>query len=299
MTYDAIVIGGSFAGLSAAIQIARARRRVLLIDAGRPLNRAADASHGFLGLDGRRPHDIIGDARRQLSLYPTVEFIDSVAVSARKVSDHFAVALADGTEKRAMRLILATGVKDDLPAIPGLPERWGLSVLHCPYCHGYEVGGQALGVLANTPLSAHQALLISDWGPTTYFTQNTFEPDAEHLSSLAARNVPIERTPVVELLGNAPRLEAVRLSDGRVVPVDAIFTAPKTSMASPLAEQLGCAFDDGPLGAFIRVDDWMQTTVKGVYAAGDAASPMTNATMAAAAGVKAGVGAHQSLVFER
>ncbi|WP_447476568.1 FAD-dependent oxidoreductase, partial [Escherichia coli] len=97
----------------------------------------------------------------------------------------------------------------------------------------------------------------------------------------------------------APRLEAVRLSDGRVVPVDAIFTAPKTSMASPLAEQLGCAFDDGPLGAFIRVDDWMQTTVKGVYAAGDAASPMANATMAAAAGVKAGVGAHQSLVFER
>ena len=222
-----------------------------------------------------------------------------MAVSARKAGDHFAVALADGTEKRAMRLILATGVKDDLPAIPGLPERWGLSVLHCPYCHGYEVGGQALGVLANTPLSAHQALLISDWGPTTYFTQNTFEPDAEHLSSLAARNVPIERTPVVELLGNAPRLEAVRLSDGRVVPVDAIFTAPKTSMASPLAEQLGCAFDDGPLGAFIRVDDWMQTTVKGVCAAGDAASPMANATMAAAAGVKAGVGAHQSLVFER
>lgn len=299
MTYDAIVIGGSFAGLSAAIQIARARRRVLLIDSGLPRNRFADASHGFLGQDGRRPRDIIGDARRQLSLYPTVEFINSVAVSAGKADDHFAVALADGTEKRAMRLILATGVKDDLPVIPGLPERWGVSVLHCPYCHGYEVGGQALGVLANTPLSAHQALLISDWGPATYFTQNTFEPDAEHLSSLAARNVPIERTPVVELLGNAPRLEAVRLSDGRVVPVDAIFTAPKTSMASPLAEQLGCAFDDGPLGAFIRVDDWMQTTVKGVYAAGDAASPMANATMAAAAGVKAGVGAHQSLVFVR
>ena len=250
MTYDAIVIGGSFAGLSAAIQIARARRRVLLIDAGLPRNRFVEASHGFLGQDGRRPRDIIGDARRQLSIYPTVEFIDSVAVSAGKADDHFAVALADGTEKRAMRLILATGVKDDLPVIPGLPERWGVSVLHCPYCHGYEVGGQALGVLANTPLSAHQALLISDWGPATYFTQNTFEPDAEHLSDLAARNVPIERTPVVELLGNAPRLEAVRLSDGRVVPVDAIFTAPKTNMASPLAEQLGCAFDDGPLGAF-------------------------------------------------
>ncbi|RZS77665.1 thioredoxin reductase [Phyllobacterium myrsinacearum] len=297
MTYDAIVIGGSFAGLSAAIQIARARRRVLLIDAGLPRNRFADASHGFLGQDGRRPQDIIGDARRQLSLYPTVEFIDSEAVSASKTDGDFAVTLADGSEKRAMRLILATGVKDDLPAIPGLPERWGQSVLHCPYCHGYEVGGQALGVLANTPMSAHQALLISDWGPTTYFTQNAFEPDAEQLSSLAVRNVQIERTPVAELLGNAPRLEAVRLADGRVVPVDAVFTAPKTSMASPLAQQLGCAFDDGPLGAFIRVDDWMQTTVKGVYAAGDAASSMANATMAAAAGVKAGVGAHQSLVF--
>lgn len=179
MTYDAIVIGGSFAGLSAAIQIARARRRVLLIDAGLPRNRFADASHGFLGQDGRRPQDIIGDARRQLSLYPTVEFIDSEAVSASKTDGDFAVTLADGSEKRAMRLILATGVKDDLPAIPGLPERWGQSVLHCPYCHGYEVGGQALGVLANTPMSAHQALLISDWGPTTYFTQNAFEPDAD------------------------------------------------------------------------------------------------------------------------
>lgn len=299
MVYDVIVVGGSFAGLSAAIQIARARRRVLLIDAGLPRNRFADASHGFLGQDGRRPQDIIGEARRQLALYPTVEFVDGEAVSARKVEDHFAVALASGAEKLAMRLILATGVKDDLPAIPGMWERWGISVLHCPYCHGYEVGGQALGVLANTPLSAHQALLISDWGPTTYFTQNMFEPDEEHLSSLAMRNVRIERTPVVELLGKAPQLEAVKLSDGRVVHVDALFTAPKTHLASPLAEQLGCAFEDGPLGAFIRVDDWMQTAVKGVYAAGDTASPMANATMAAAAGVKAGVGAHQSLVFAR
>lgn len=299
MVYDVIVVGGSFAGLSAAIQIARARRRVLVLDTGLPRNRFAEASHGFLGQDGRRPQDIIGEARRQLAFYPTVEFVDGEAASARKVENRFAVTLADGTEKLAMRLILATGVKDDLPAISGLRERWGLSVLHCPYCHGYEVSNQMLGVLANTPLSAHQALLISDWGPTTYFTQNTFEPDVEHLSSLTARNVRIERTPVVELLGKAPQLEAVRLGDGRVVHVDAMFTAPKTHMASPLAEQLGCAFDDGPLGAFIRVDDSMQTTTKGVYAAGDAASPMANATMASAAGVKAGVGAHQSLIFEK
>jgi thioredoxin reductase len=179
-----------------------------------------------------------------------------------------------------------------------MQERWGATVLHCPYCHGYEVGDRLLGVIANHPLSAHQATLIPDWGPTTYFTQGTFEPDAEQAAQLAARGVRIERTPVVELLGRAPELEAVRLGDGRVVPVGAVFTAPRARMASAIAEELGCGFDEGPMGPYIRVDDRKQTTVAGVFAAGDAATPMGNATMASAAGVMAGFGTHQSLVAE-
>ena len=296
MTHDTIVIGGSYAGLSAAMPLARARRRVLVIDAGRPRNRFAAAAHGFFGQDGKPPLAILQEAARQLSAYPTVAFIQGEALTARQAESGFSLTLADGGEERAARLILATGLVDELPPVPGLQERWGATVLHCPYCHGYEVGDRALGVLANHPMSAHQAALLPDWGPTTYFTQGMFEPDAEQAAHLAARGVQVERSPVVELLGPAPALEAVRLADGRIVPVAAMFTASRTRMASPLAEQLGCTFEDGPMGSYVSVDDWKQTTVPGVYAAGDAANPMHNATLASASGVMAGVGAHQSLM---
>jgi thioredoxin reductase len=298
MPYDVIVVGASYAGLSAAMQLARARRRVLIVDAGLPRNRFAHAAHGFLGQDGRPPGDILRDAARQVAAYPTVEWAQGEAVDARKEDGGFTVALAGGREERAARLVLAAGVRDELPPIAGMRERWGATVLHCPYCHGYEVRDRALGVIAASEHSAHQAALIPDWGPTTYFTQGTFEPDAEQAAHLAARGVTIERTPVVELLGRAPELEAVRLADGRIVPVEAVFTAPRTHMASPLAEQLGCEFDDGTSGPHIRVDATKLTTVAGVYAAGDAASPMHNATLASAAGVMAGLGAHRSLVYE-
>jgi thioredoxin reductase len=296
MVHDVIVVGGSFAGLSAAMQLARARRRVLVIDAGRPRNRFAAASHGFLGQDGQAPMAIREEGQRQLLAYPTVALVEGDAVSARKTDGGFTVALADGREEAAPYLILGIGVADELPPIPGLRERWGATVLHCPYCHGYEVAGRPLGVLANHPLSAHQAGMLPDWGPTIYFTQGEFEPDAAQAAYLAARGVTIERSPVVELLGTAPDLEAVRLADGRVVPVAALFTAARTRMASPLAEQLGCAFDDGPFGPRLRVDDFKQTTVPGVFAAGDAANPMHNATLASASGVMAGVCAHRALM---
>lgn len=296
MRHDALIVGGSFAGLSAAMQLARARRKVCVVDTGAPRNRFAAASHGFLGQDGRPPLAIRQEGLRQLLAYPTVALIESEAVSARRTGDGFSVALADGGEEAAPYLILATGVADELPPVPGLQERWGRTVLHCPYCHGFEVAGRPLGVLANHPLSAHQGGMLPDWGPTTYFTQGEFEPDAAQAAYLAGRGVTIERSPVVELLGTAPDLEAVRLADGRVVPVAALFTAARIRMASPLAEQLGCAFDEGPLGPRLRVDEFKQTTVPGIFAAGDAATPMHNATLASASGVMAGVCVHRSLM---
>lgn len=298
MSFEAIVIGGNFAGLSAAMQLARARRRVLLVDAGAPRNRFSQASHGFLGQDGQTPAAIMREGKRQLSLYPTITIRDGEVVQARVDGDEFVVGIKGGGEERAARIVLATGISDTLPEIPGLRDRWGRSVLHCPYCHGYEVSGGALGVLATLPLSAHAAMLLPDWGETTYFTQGQFEPDEEQLARLTARGVRIERSPVVELLGDNPKLEAVRLDDGRVIPLDAVFVAPKTAMASPIAEQLGCAFDDSPLGQVIRTGDNKETTVKGVFAAGDAASAMHNATLASASGVLAGVHCHQSLVMQ-
>ncbi|KFG97582.1 thioredoxin reductase [Burkholderia paludis] len=296
--HEVIVIGGSFAGLSAAMQLARARRRVLVIDAGRPRNRFAAHAHGFFGQDGKPPVQIVEEAAAQLAAYPTVQRIaGDVRTAERDEHGRFQVTLADGSHASADRLILATGIRDELPALPGLAERWGVSVLHCPYCHGYEVSGRRLGVLATHPLSVHQAILIPDWGPTTWFTQGVADVNQEEAALLDARGVRIERSPVVEILGDAPRIEALRLADGQVVPIDALFVGARTAMASDLAQQLGCAFDDGPLGAVVRVDAGKETSVAGVFAAGDASTPMTNATFASASGVMAGVAAHRSLIF--
>lgn len=298
MSYDAIVVGGSFAGLSAATQLARARRRVLVIDAGLPRNRFSAHAHGFYGHDGRAPAAIRADALAQLQVYPTAQVVHAIARSAAREGTEFVVTLDDGRVERAMRLVLATGVRDELPPIAGLHERWGSTVLHCPYCHGYEVQGRPLGVLATVPGSLHQALLLPDWGPTTLLAQGVITLDETTRAALRSRAVQVETSQVVELLGADDALEAVRLADGRTLPMAAIFTAPKTHMSSPLAGQLGCAFDQGPTGPIIRVDAMQQTSVPGVFAAGDATSAMPNASFAAAAGVLAGVAAHRSMIAE-
>lgn len=297
--YDVIVVGGSFAGLSAAMQLARARRRLLLVDAGKPRNRFAAASHGFLGQDGVPPADIMRQGLTQLARYPTVDFAHAEALTAEACTDEgadgFTLSLSDGAPVSARKLVLATGVTDELP-LPSMVARWGVSVLHCPYCHGYEVRDRPLAAIATVPAAVHQALMLPDWGPTTFFTQGRFEPSPEEAAQLAARGVAVERTPVVELLGQGTAISTLRLADGREVPAEAVFTAPRTRMTSPLAEQLGCAFDEGLTGPCIRVDPMQQTTVPGVFAAGDAATQMFNATMASAAGVMAGVAAHRALV---
>ena len=299
--YEAVVIGGSFAGLSAAMQLARARRRILIIDAELPRNRFAPESHGFFGQDGRTPAEIVQTGRSQVLAYPTAELRIDEATTAAQRNGAFDITLASGTTVSASRLVLATGVIDELPEIPGLRERWGVSVLHCPYCHGYESKDGRLGVLAAGETNLHIALLLPDWSAAvTLFTNGTFDPSDEQRAKLAARGVRVEPRRVAELLGTGPALSAVRVRGAEgdeVVPLDAMFIASRTRMASPLAEQLGCAFDDGPLGPVIRTDEKKQTTVAGVFAAGDAARSWHNATVASADGVLAGVAAHQSLAL--
>lgn len=298
MDYQVIVVGGSYAGLAAAMPLARARRRVAVIDAGRPRNRYAGHSHGFFGMDGWTPQDMLDQAVLQLSAYPSVDFIAAEAVQARRAGDGFALALADGRRLGAQRLVLATGVRDELPPIPGLRERWGRSVVHCPYCHGYEFGQRPLGVLGVQATSMHQALLVPDWGPTTYFTQGQYEPDEDQAAQLAARGVRVERSPVVEVWGAGDALSAVRLQDGREVELAGLFVAPAIHPASPLAEQLGCDYDVGPWGPLLRVDDTKRTTVPGVFAAGDASMAMASVATAVAAGMLAGVSTHRSLFVD-
>jgi thioredoxin reductase (NADPH) len=296
LDFDVIIVGGSFAGQAAAIQLGRARRRVLLVDAKQPRNRFAESSHGFLCQDGQPPSAIIAMASRQLSKYSTVESFEGLVVDAAAREDGFRVSMEDGTDVAARRLILATGLRDILPDLPGLQERWGTGVLHCPYCHGFELNQQPIGVLATSPMAMHQAMLVPDWGPTTLFLQEAFTPTPEQEASLANRGVTLEQTRVEELFGEGRALEGVRLADGRTVPLSGLFVAPQTEPASDLAERLGCAFNDGLLGPVVSVDERQQTTVPGVFAAGDVANPMSNATLAAAAGVMAAGGAHFSLI---
>lgn len=296
--FDAVVIGGSYAGLSAAMQLARGRRNVAVIDAGKPRNRFATASHGFFGQDGAEPARMIATARDKLTAYPNVYFIADEAVGAAGREGAFTVTLASGSRLESARLILATGVTDILPELPGLVERWGVSVLHCPYCHGYEFGGAPLGVLATTPHCSEKALMIPEWGPTTLFLNGQPMPDAPVLAKLARRGVTVEQTAVEALEGEGQTLQAVLLIDGRRIAMTALYVTPRTVMASPLAESLGCAFESGFFGPIIATDGKKATSVPGVFAAGDAARGMHNATWASADGVTAGAAVHHSLIFE-
>jgi thioredoxin reductase len=297
MRYDVIIVGGSYAGLSAGLALGRARKRVLILDAGQRRNRFAHEAHGFLGQDGRAPGAIADDARAEVAAYPTVDFHDSTATVAEPTSGGFAVTVEDGTTWGAKRLILATGVEDVLPELPGLREAWGNGVYHCPYCHGYEVADQRLGVLAFLPEAMHQAELIPEWGPTTFFTNEIVALDGQERGRLAARGVEVVDGAVSAIVEAGEGIAGVRMQDGRTIALDALFIGVPWRMASPLAEQLGCAIDDSPLGPVIRVDGIGETSVPGVFAAGDAALMMKNLPGAVAGGFLAGVAAHRSLLM--
>ena len=293
MLYDAIVVGGSYAGMAAALQLLRARRKVLIVDAGQRRNRFAAHSHGFLGQDGIDPAVIARQAREQLEAYPTLRWIDGMAVDARTNDDGVSVTLADGEAFTGKRLLLALGVSDTLPDVPGLQERWGMHVFHCPYCHGYELGGGPVGILATGPMSMHQALMLPEWGATTFFLNGAFAPDADQRAALAARNVTVEEAPVAGIHGAAD----VELEDGRVIELAGIFTATRTRPSSPLADKLGCELDEGMLGPVVRVDGMKRTSVPNVFACGDVASSMHSVSLAVSDGAMAGAGIHRSLMF--
>jgi thioredoxin reductase len=292
MNFDFIIVGGSYAGLAAALQLVRARRSVLVIDAGQRRNRFADSSHGFLTQDGNSPAAIAATAKAQLLAYPNLEWLDASAIGASKIETGFELN-TDTQSYQAQRLILATGVTDQLPAIPGLTERWGKAVFHCPYCHGYELEQGPIGVIAASPLALHHALMLPDWGPTTLFTNQCFEPDTGQQAQLLARRVVIESAQVLHISGKAD----VHLNNGKVLQMAGLFTQPTTTVNSSLAQQLGCQFEQGPMGAFIQTSASKETTVPGVFACGDNARMAGSVAISIGDGSLAGAMAHQSLLF--
>jgi thioredoxin reductase len=294
MQYDVIIIGGSFAGLAAALYLARARRTVCVLDTHQPRNRFAKASHGFFTRDGSDPKDLLDIMRQQVSAYPTVRFIDAAALDVHLESGHFAVALSNDSTLEGAKILLAFGVSDILPDVPGLAERWGKSALHCPYCHGYEVSGRSLGVMHVTPASMQQAQLVGEWGPTSYFLNGASVAEAE-LDVLRSHGIEIERSAIVELLGPETDLSAVRLADGRLHRLDALFLSPRNRLNSEIADQLGCSVAASQLGKVVVTDEARSTTIEGVFAAGDIARTAHNITFACADGVTAAMAIHRSL----
>lgn len=297
MNYDVIIIGGSFAGLASALYLARSRKSVCIIDAGLPRNRFAAESHGILGQDGQNPQTILATARAQIAAYPTVKFVQGKATEAKKLDQGFSVKFENGEQLHSSKLLLAYGVSDILPKIKGLADQWGKSVLHCPYCHGYEYSDKKLGVLNTSPMSIHQAMLITQWGPTTYFLNGGEMPENSILEQFKLRGITIEPTPVKALISENKHLTQIDLAGGHSQMIDALFILPANVCNSQMAQQLGCEIEQGPMGSMIKVDEMKMTTVVDVYAAGDITRGAHTVTFAMADGVMAALAMHRSLVF--
>ncbi|MFJ3672671.1 NAD(P)/FAD-dependent oxidoreductase [Streptomyces sp. NPDC090106] len=290
-TYEVIVIGGGAAGLSAGLVLGRARRRTLVVDAGEPRNAPAAHMQGYLSRDGMPPAEFLAIGREEIARYG-VELVRDRAVDvAADAPEGFTLTLAGGRTVRARRLVVATGLKDELPSVPGVAERFGRDVLHCPYCHGWEVRDRAFGVLATTPLGVHQALMVSQWSKdVTLFLHTVTEEELsdDDRRRLAAAGVSVVPGEVAGLVVEDDRLTGVRLADGTVHAREVLFVAPRAVPRNELLEQLGAELAETPFGAYPVVDATGQTTVPGVWAAGNAMGFAEQVVNAAAGGYRAG-----------
>ncbi|KUN16964.1 thioredoxin reductase [Streptomyces antibioticus] len=294
--YEVIVIGGGAAGLSAALVLGRARRRTLVVGAGEPRNAPSAHMQGYLTRDGMSPAEFLAAGREEIARYG-VELVRDRVV---EVAEGFAVTLESGRTLTARRLVIATGLKDELPAVPGVAERFGKDVLHCPYCHGWEVRDQAFGVLATTPLSVHQALMVSQWSKdVTFFLHTVAEEELsdDDLRRLAAAGVKVVPGEVASLRVEDDRLTGVRLADGSVHAREALFVAPRAVPQNGLLEKLGAKFTETPFGSYPVVDPTGLTSVPGVWAVGNAMGFSEQVVNAAAGGYRAGATINGELLF--
>lgn len=292
---DVIIIGGSFAGLTAALQLGRASRRVTVVDAGGPRNRTSPGAHGVPGWDGTPPATILEKFRADALAYPTVRIVTDTVIGTAGVQDGFRVDLAGGEMLASRRILLSHGVRDTLPDLPGVSEVWGRSLLHCPYCHGFEVKDRPLAVLTNHAMSGHQAQLIrADWSADV--TLLTGIDSAFDATGFAHAGFAIEPRRVAGFKEATDGI-TVEFDKGAASRFAAIFAAPRVSLDDSPAQMLGCAYEEGPLGPYVQVGPMGQTSAPGVFAAGDCARPGHNVTSAIGDGATAGIGCHQSLVF--
>ena len=302
MDADVVVIGGGPAGLSGAKALARSLRSVVVVDDDRPRNAAADGAHNVLGNEGIAPRELLALGRRELASYGGRVQAGRV-VDARPVDGGFEVSLADGGTLTARRLLLASGTVDELPDVPGLADRWGRDVLHCPYCHGFEVRGQAVGILATSPMAGHQALMFSQLSPDVVVFAHTTALSAEDRAPLAARGIAVVEGEVTGVEVVDDRLTGVRLASGEVVARQALVVASFPRVRAEHLAGLGLPVEDlrmGDLvlGTKIAADGTGRTTVPGVWVAGNAVEPMAQVVGAMTAGLLAGAQLNMDLITE-
>ncbi|MEU9478682.1 NAD(P)/FAD-dependent oxidoreductase [Streptomyces sp. NPDC048191] len=298
-TYEVVVVGGGAAGLSAALVLGRARRRTLVVDAGEPRNAPAAHMQGYLSRDGMSPAEFLAAGREEIARYG-VDLVRDRVVDADRDAGGFTARLAGGPAVRARQLVIATGLKDELPPLPGLAERFGRDVVHCPYCHGWEARDLPTGVLATSPLSVHQALMVTQWSKDVrLFLHEVGEPELTDgdLRRLAAARVTVVPGKVAELVVTEDRLTGVRLADGTVHAREVLYVAPRAVPHNDLLLKLGAEMRETPFGAFPVIDERGLTSVPGLWAAGNASGFAEQVVNAASRGHRAGAAINGELLM--
>ncbi|WP_207535634.1 NAD(P)/FAD-dependent oxidoreductase [Desertivirga arenae] len=293
--FDVIIIGGSYSGLAAALALGRALRKVLIIDGGDPCNKPTPHSHNFLTQDGKTPAGIHALAKEQVLKYKTIEFLTGIAVSGKKADDGlFEIVEAKGDRYFAGQLIFATGIKDKLSEPKGIAECWGISVIHCPYCHGYEVRDMPTGILSNGPEAIEIAALISNWTKDlTILTNGDASFTEEEESKLKKHAIKIEERRIIEIQHNEGQLTNLLLEDGKELALKAIYYRPGFTQHCEIPHELGCEITEE---GYIKVDPTQSTTIEGVYACGDNTTRMRSVANAVYMGTMAGVAASRRII---
>ena len=294
--FDVIIIGGSYAGLSAAMTLGRSLKKVLIIDSGKPCNRQTPHSHNFITQDGLPPKQIADAAKDQVLKYNTVIFHEDIAIGAVKAENDFIISTQSGESFAATKLLFATGISDQMLDITGFAECWGISVLHCPYCHGYEVKHKPIGVIANGELGFEFSRLIHNWSKNlVLLTNGQSTLTQEQTKRIKQHNIGIIEKEITEIEHNQGYITNVVFKDGSKQKLSAVFAKIGFKQHSTLPEELGCSINEQ---GFIGVDDFQRTTIPGIYAAGDNTTMFRAVSAATAAGTKAGAMINKELIEE-
>lgn len=295
-TFDVIIIGGSYSGLSAGLALGRSLRSVLIIDSGKPCNRQTPHSHNFLTQDGQTPAAIAAVGRQQVEKYETVKFFSGLATGGRKTSSGFEIQTDSGRNFTARKLIFASGIRDIMPAIDGFAECWGISVIHCPYCHGYEVRNQPTGILGNGEYAYEFSSFILNWTrDLTVFTNGPTTLSEEQSAKLKGHNVKVVETEIQTLAHTNGYLDKIIFKDGTSIGVKALYARPDFEQHCPIPEMLGCEFTEE---GYIKIDSFQKTAVPGVFACGDNTTRMRSVANAVGMGTLAATVVNKEIIFE-